>query len=36
VMAEGRVVHTGRAADLLADTSLVQRLLGVHRQVTAA
>jgi branched-chain amino acid transport system ATP-binding protein len=36
VMAEGRVVHTGRAADLLADTGLVQRLLGVHRQVTAA
>ena len=36
VMAEGRVVHTGRADDLLADTSLVQRLLGVHRQVTAA
>jgi branched-chain amino acid transport system ATP-binding protein len=33
VVAEGRVVHTGRAADLLADTSLVQQLLGVHREV---
>jgi branched-chain amino acid transport system ATP-binding protein len=30
VMAEGRVVHTGTAAELFADTSLVQRLLGVH------
>jgi branched-chain amino acid transport system ATP-binding protein len=35
VMAEGRVVHTGRAAELLADTSLVQQLLGVHREVPA-
>lgn len=35
VMAEGRVVHTGRAADLLADTSLVQQLLGVHREAPA-
>ena len=35
VMAEGRVVHTGRAAELLADRSLVQQLLGVHREVSA-
>ena len=35
VMAEGRVVHTGTAADLFADTGLVQRLLGVHRSVAA-
>jgi branched-chain amino acid transport system ATP-binding protein len=35
VMAEGRVVHTGTAAALFADTSLVQRLLGVHREVAA-
>jgi branched-chain amino acid transport system ATP-binding protein len=35
VMAEGRVVHTGAAAALFADTSLVQRLLGVHREVAA-
>lgn len=35
VMAEGRVVHTGRAAELLADTVLVQQLLGVHREVPA-
>jgi branched-chain amino acid transport system ATP-binding protein len=35
VMAEGRVVHTGSAAELLADTSLVQQLLGVHREVPA-
>jgi branched-chain amino acid transport system ATP-binding protein len=35
VMAEGRVVHTGPAAELFADTSLVQRLLGVHREVAA-
>jgi branched-chain amino acid transport system ATP-binding protein len=36
VMAEGRVVHTGTAAELFADTSLVQRLLGVHRREVAA
>lgn len=35
VMAEGRVVHTGTAAELFADTRLVQRLLGVHREVAA-
>jgi branched-chain amino acid transport system ATP-binding protein len=35
VMAEGRVVHTGTAAALFADVSLVQRLLGVHREVAA-
>jgi branched-chain amino acid transport system ATP-binding protein len=35
VMAEGRVVHTGTGAGLLADPSLVQRLLGVHREVAA-
>jgi branched-chain amino acid transport system ATP-binding protein len=35
VMAEGRVVHTGTAAALFADMSLVQRLLGVHREVAA-
>jgi branched-chain amino acid transport system ATP-binding protein len=35
VMAEGRVVHTGAAAALFADTTLVQRLLGVHRGVAA-
>jgi branched-chain amino acid transport system ATP-binding protein len=35
VMAEGRVVHTGPAAELLSDTSLVQRLLGVHREAAA-
>jgi branched-chain amino acid transport system ATP-binding protein len=33
VMAEGRVVHTGTAAELFADPGLVQRLLGVHREV---
>jgi branched-chain amino acid transport system ATP-binding protein len=31
VLAEGRVVHTGPAADLLADTERVEALLGVHR-----
>ena len=31
VMAEGRVIHTGPAARLLADSGLVQQLLGVHR-----
>lgn len=35
VMAEGRVVHTGPAGDLLSDTGLVQRLLGVHREAAA-
>ena len=35
VMAEGQVVHTGPAAGLLADPGLVQRLLGVHREVAA-
>ena len=30
VIAGGRVVHTGPAADLLADDALTQRLLGVH------
>jgi branched-chain amino acid transport system ATP-binding protein len=35
VMAEGRVVHTGAAAALFADTTMVQRLLGVHREVAA-
>ena len=35
VMAEGRVVHTGPAGELLSDTSLVQRLLGVHRAAAA-
>ena len=35
VMAEGRVVHTGTAAALFADMSLVRRLLGVHREVAA-
>jgi hypothetical protein len=34
-MAEGRVVHTGSAAEFLADPSLVQRLRGVHREVAA-
>ena len=32
VMAEGRVTHIGAAADLLSNPSLVQRLLGVHRE----
>ena len=35
VMAEGRVVHTGPAPELLADRDLVQRLLGVHRRTAA-
>ena len=30
VIAGGRVVHTGSAAELLADEALTQRLLGVH------
>ncbi len=30
VIAGGRVVHTSRAADLLADEALTQKLLGVH------
>ncbi len=30
VIADGRVVHTGSAAELLADDELTQRLLGVH------
>jgi branched-chain amino acid transport system ATP-binding protein len=30
VIAGGRVVHTGKARDLLADQELTQRLLGVH------
>lgn len=32
VVAGGRVVHTGPAADLLADEALTQRLLGVHAE----
>jgi branched-chain amino acid transport system ATP-binding protein len=35
VMAEGRVVHTGTVAELFGDADLVQRLLGVHREVAA-
>jgi branched-chain amino acid transport system ATP-binding protein len=31
VMAEGRVVHTGPAAELLADSDRLQELLGVHQ-----
>ena len=31
VLAEGRVVHTGPAAEFLADTALMQSLLGVSR-----
>ncbi|MFO5197531.1 hypothetical protein RCL06_24360, partial [Salmonella enterica subsp. enterica serovar Typhimurium] len=30
VIAGGRVVHTGRALDILDDAELTQRLLGVH------
>ncbi len=30
VVADGRVAHTGKAAELLADDDLTQRLLGVH------
>ena len=36
VIAGGRVVHTGRAADILADEDLTQRLLGVHVDEGAA
>jgi branched-chain amino acid transport system ATP-binding protein len=32
VIAGGRVVHTGKARDLLADQELTQRLLGVHAE----
>lgn len=32
VIQSGRVVHTGKAADLLADDALTQRLLGVHAE----
>lgn len=35
VIAGGRVVHTGSAAELLADEDLTQRLLGVHAEVSA-
>lgn len=35
VIAGGRVVHTGSAAELLADDSLTQRLLGVHAETPA-
>jgi len=35
VMAEGRVVHTGRAADLFADQDRLQQLLGVHQTAEA-
>jgi branched-chain amino acid transport system ATP-binding protein len=30
VLAGGRVVHTGKAADLLDDDALIRRFLGVH------
>jgi branched-chain amino acid transport system ATP-binding protein len=33
VIAGGRVVHTGRAADILDDEDLTRRLLGVHAEV---
>ena len=35
VIGGGRVVHTGRAADLLADEVLTKRLLGVHVEVAS-
>ena len=36
VIAGGRVVHTGRARDILGDDELTQRLLGVHVDEDAA
>lgn len=35
VIGGGRVVHTGRAADILADDDLTRRLLGVHTEAAA-
>jgi branched-chain amino acid transport system ATP-binding protein len=35
VIAGGRVVHTGRATEILDDEDLTQRLLGVHAEVGA-
>ncbi|HEX5856742.1 MAG TPA: ABC transporter ATP-binding protein [Microbacterium sp.] len=36
VIAGGRVVHTGKAAEILDDEDLTTRLLGVHAEVIAA
>ena len=35
VIAGGRVVHTGKAAEILDDEDLTRRLLGVHAEVVA-